>query len=349
MAERTSQRNPYRPFTAYMPNNLKTGDKDGRDFFDPLNAAIDLEWGGNREDKKFNNYYDYFFSGEDVKVYIDGLFDDSDEMDIAALGYVVKQEKQPLYGFWSYNYDAMMLGTRLITGELSIYSRYPRRMTEMLEKAAKVRTESSSANPSRSVISTLGVDAARKDDELNIEKYWLNSELDRITADPMMNTLVDMADPNHNIFSAHPPFNLVILYGIEETAITDSSISTYNSGNEVNRQLNSDRIMATDTNERKTFNSIKTPMKIVLQNVNLVAMSTSYTSGGQPLVENYQFIARDFYFTDANTGDKPLKGQRASVPSNSESEQAKSSDKATTKTETITTGTKSASRIASEL
>ena len=164
-----------------------------------------------------------------------------------------------------------------------------------------------------------------------------------------MNTLVDTADPNHNIFSAHPPFNLVIFYGIEESGITNSSIVTYDSSNEINRQLNSDRIMATDTNERKTFTSINSPMRIVLQNVNLVAMSTSYTSGGQPLVENYQFIARDFYFTSAKIGDKPLAQQRATVPSNSESEQAKSSGKATTKTETITTGTKSASRIASEL
>ena len=317
MPERITRRMPYRPFTAYMPNDLKEGSVDGRDYFDPLNNSIDLEWGGSRSDDKFNNYYDYFFSGEDIKVYMDGLFDDSDEMDIASRAYVVKQEKQPLYGFWSYNYDAVMLGTRLISGEISIYSRYPRRMTELLEKAAAARMESSNPNPSRSVMSTLGTDAARTDDELNIKKYWLNTELDRVTSDPQMRTLLDTADPNHNIFSAHPPFNLIIFYGTEEVGITNNSVITYDSTNAINGQLNSDRILATDYNERKTLRSMSSPMKIVLQNVNLVSMTTSYQSGGSPLVENYQFIARDYYFTDADIGDR-LPSQRATVPSQGE-------------------------------
>lgn len=331
MPERITRRMPYRPFTAYMPNDLKDGSVEGTDFFDPLNAAIDLEWGGSRTDDKFNNYYDYFFSGEDIRVYIDGLFDESDEMDIASLAYVVKQEKQPLYGFWSYNYDAVMLGTRLITGEISIYSRYPRRMTELLEKAASVRTESSNPNPSRSVISSLGTDAARIDDEINIKKYWLNTELDRVTTDPQMKTLLDTSDPNHNIFSAHPPFNLIIFYGIEELGITNNSVLTYDSSNEINSQLNSDRLLATDYNERKTLKSISNPMKIVLQNVNLLSMTTSYTSGGAPLVENYQFMARDFYFTDAKIGDKlPL--QRATVVSPSEASNSKQNSTTSTTT-----------------
>ena len=183
MPQSAYNRAPYRPFTAYMPRNLKEGD----DYFDPINQAIDLEWGGTRTDEKFNSYFDYFFSGEDVKVYIDGLFDEKYEMDIASMAFVIKQEKQPLYGFWSYNYDAVMMGTRLITGELSIYSRYPRRMTDLLEEAARVRMESSSSNPSSAVMSVLGnaTDQARKDDEINIQKYWLNSELDRVTSDPM--------------------------------------------------------------------------------------------------------------------------------------------------------------------
>jgi hypothetical protein len=341
MPDRITRRSPYRPFTAYMPRNLKvpTGDDgkaiDGTDYFDPLNAAIDLEWGGSRVDQKFNNYYDYFFSGEDVKIFIDGLFEDSDELDIAGMAFVIKQEKQPLYGFWSYNYDAVMLGTRLITGEISIYSRYPRRMTEMLEKAAAVRMESSNPNPSRSVISTLGTDAARKDDELNIQKYWLNTELDRTTADPQMKTLVGISDPSHNIFSAHPPFNLIIFYGLEESGITNSTIVSSGTSDNINSQLNSDRILATDYNERNITSSISSPMKIVLQNVNLMAMSTSYESGGRPLVENYQFIARDMYFTDADLDSRPLKGQRASVVSILDTPA-----ESTSSTTTITSGTR---------
>lgn len=332
MPERSYNRAPYRPFTAYMPRDLKQGDN----FFDPINQAIDLEWGGTRTDDKFNSYFDYFFSGEDVKVYIDGLFDEKYEMDIASMAFVVKQEKQPLYGFWSYNYDAVMLGTRLITGELSIYSRYPRRMTDLLEEAARVRMESSSANPSSAVMSTLGssTDQARKDDEINIQKYWLNSELDRVTSDPMSTSLVENQGAGHNIFSAHPPFNLVVFYGTEEVAVTNNKVVTYDSASSINRQLNSDRILSTDYNERKTLNSVSSPMKLIIQNINLMSMTTSYTSGGQPLVENYQFMARDMYFTDARVGDNAVTGQRVTVPDETEKEYTIQP----VTTETVTTG-----------
>lgn len=318
MPEQKYNRAPYRPFTAYLPRNLKEGDN----FFDPINQAIDLEWGGTRTDDAFNSYYDYFFSGEDVKVYIDGLFDEKYEMDIASMAFVIKQEKQPVYGFWSYNYDAVMLGTRLITGELSIYSRYPRRMTDLLEEAAKIRMESSSSNPSSAVMSVLGssTDQARKDDEINIQKYWLNSELDRVTSDPMSRSLIENQGAGHNIFSAHPPFNLVVFYGVEEVAITNNKVVTYESANNINKQLNSDRILATDYNERKTLNSVSSPMKLVLQNINLMSMTTSYTSGGQPLVENYQFMARDMYFTDARVGDNAVTGKSATVPDQTENQ-----------------------------
>lgn len=321
----STRRSSYRPFTSFLPYDLKNTpvgpDKNGKGYFDPLNESIDLQWGGTRTDDEFNSYYDYFFSGEDVKIFIDGLFDATDEMDIASMAYVVKQEKQPLYGFWSYNYDAMMYGTRLITGEFSIYSRYPRRMTQLLEKAAKVRSESSNANPSTSVISSLNSSIEDKSDEININKYWTSTQLDRVTTGAKtLSALEGYEDTSHNIFSAHPPFNLVIFYGAEETGITSTSISTYKSGTEVNEQLNSDRILATDMNERSSLlANNRTPMKIVLQNVQLVSMSTSYQSGGQPLVENYQFIARDFYFTDDNIGDKPFADQTATVPEQSTS------------------------------
>lgn len=313
-----SRRMPYRPFTSFLPYDLKdspTG-TNGNGYFDPLNEKIDLQWGGIRTDDAFNNYYDYFFSGEDIRIFIDGLFDPSDEMDIASMAYVVKQEKQPLYGFWSYNYDAMMYGTRLITGEFSLYSRYPRRMTQLLEKAANVRAGSSSANPSASVISKLNSNYENQNDEININKYWTSSQLDRITTGAnTTRSLQSYEDRGHNIFSAHPPFNLIIMYGTEEPGVSTKPSVTYKNGTEVNQQLNSDRILATDYNERNSLLDINsTPMKIVLQNVQLVSMSTSYQSGGQPLIENYQFIARDFYFGEENKGTALFKDTAASVP-----------------------------------
>jgi uncharacterized protein YlxW (UPF0749 family) len=338
-----TNRSPYRPFTSFLPYDLKTtpiSGGNGNGFFDPLNQEIDLQWGGARQDEAFNNYYDYFFSGEDVKIFIDGLFDPADEMDIASMAYVVKQEKQPLYGFWSYNYDAMMNGTRLITGEFSIYSRYPRRMTSLLEKAAKVRSESSGTNPPSSVISSLNSLNESQADEVNINKYWTSTQLDRVTSDRSgQMSIADHEDGGHNIFSAHPPFNLVIFYGVEETGITSNSILTYKSGTEINQQLNSDRILATDINERSSISASNSPMKIVLQNVQLVSMSTAYQSGGQPLVENYQFIARDFYFSNAGIGDKPFMDKSATVPSSTETTSTTGTTTSTTVTGVQVSGT----------
>lgn len=96
--------------------------------FDPLNEEIDLKWAGKSDDTgKFNSYYDYFFTSEDVKIYIDGLFDTGDELEIASFAFGISQQKAPLYGFWSYNYDVMMVGTRIISRRVQHLYKIPRK------------------------------------------------------------------------------------------------------------------------------------------------------------------------------------------------------------------------------
>ena len=306
---------PYRPFSGYIPyedtvsTNPGLGNKNGT--FDPLSAELDLYWAGGKTtgDPRFSNYYDYFFSGEDVKVYIDGLFDPKDELDIAGFGFLIKQEKQAVYGFWSYNFDAMMNGSRIITGQFSLYSRYPRRMTHLLEEAARVRSFSASGKSDNSgVVSVLRSQNESRTDEENIQKYWANSQLDRITTDPAIST--SSADGQHNIFSAHPPFNFVIVYGVEESSLSPVGVTENASTASMEQRDNLDRIISTDINERKVkMADNKTPMKIVLQNVHLMQMSTEYQSGGSPLIETYSFVARDFYMTEAESGFNPYTGK----------------------------------------
>lgn len=265
--------------------------------FNPLDKNIDLKWAGaaSDNDTRFSNYYDYYFSGEDVKVFIDGLFNPEDELDLASFAYTIKQEKQPLYGFWSYNYDAVMYGTRLISGEFTIFSRYPRRMTDFLERAAKARaTNPSDRSSDQSIVSRLSPQLSSTDDEENIQKYWAYNQLDRITLDPAG------AGGEKNIFSAHPPFNFVILYGVEETALTPFN-SLKSESYVITDDL--DRMIYSDVNERSVrVNNIVSPMKIIIQQVQLMSMGTAYTPGGQPLAESYQFIARDYYYSQADLG-----------------------------------------------
>ena len=62
-----------------------------------------------------------------------------------------------------------------------------------------------------------------------------------------------------------------------------------------------DRLMASDYNERLIKPSrANTEMDIVLQDVNLTDMSTSYMAGGMAVVETYEFIARDMYISNGN-------------------------------------------------
>jgi len=280
--------------------------------FNPLNNEIDRVWAGrsSNNQRSINSYYDYYFSGEDVRVFIDGLFAPEDELDIASFAYMVRQEKQPLYGFWSYNYDAMMLGTRIITGEVTIMTRYPRRMTEMLEKAAVARaTDPTRRTNEQRIVSRLrNENTLNNEDEKNIQKYWGYSQLDRITEDQYLTN--NTIDGQNNIFSAHPPFNFVILYGVEETAITPFNAR---STEDLRINDNIDRLMQADINQRTVkINNVVSPMKIVLQEVNLISMSTAYTPGGQPIGESYQFMARDYYFTEADLGF--IKNLRTSSP-----------------------------------
>lgn len=278
--------------------------------FDPLSerdSNIDRIWAGQSSDsgKNFSNYYDYYFSGEDIKVYIDGLFGSENELDIATFAYSIRQEKQPLYGFWSYNYDNVMLGTRIISGEITLFTRYPRRMTDLLEQAATARaTFPAERAPQNMIVSNLysnnGQILGSTQDERNIQKYWAYSQLDRITSDPAM-----YEASSKSIFSAHPPFNFVILYGVEEVSSTPFPAPPADSAGTDNVNLkienNLDRMMYTDINQRTMkADAASSPMKIILQEVQLMNMSTVYTPGGQPVAESYQFIARDYYFTQAD-------------------------------------------------
>lgn len=310
---------PYRPFSGYIPYgetvSNKAGIKNSDGTFDPLSAELDLFWAGGKSsgDPRFSSYYDYYFSGEDVKVYIDGLFDAKDELDIAAFGFLIKQEKQALYGFWSYNFDTIMNGTRIISGQFSIFSRYPRRMTELLEEAARARVESISGKAdTSSVVSVMRAQNESRKDEENIQKYWANSQLDRITTDPAIST--SSFNGQHNIFSAHPPFNFIIMYGVEDSSLTPVGPSENFTTGSIEQRDNLDRIISTDINERKVkMSDEKSPMKIVLQDVHLMQMSTEYQPGGAPLIETYSFVARDFYFTEAGLGLDPYTGKKTFV------------------------------------
>jgi hypothetical protein len=182
-------------------------------------------------------------------------------------------------------------------------------MTELLEKAAKSRVMNKDVRtPKDTIVSRLDSQLSSSD-ESNIEKFWAYSQLDRITSDPAVSGY-----DTTNIFSAHPPFNFVILYGLEETALSPFSANT-SEDTSTSSYLNNQ--MSFDVNQRtiKMDNKVS-PMKTILQQVNLMNMSTTYSPGGMAIGESYQFIARDYYFTEAKLDF--IKGMSANNTSDSD-------------------------------
>jgi hypothetical protein len=157
--------------------------------------------------------------------------------------------------------------------------------------------------------------AENKEDEKNITKYWANNKLDRLSAD-------NQNSDSRNIFSSHPPFNFIIKYGTQEGSVTTQG---RNQGtNSENNFDVLDRIMATDYNERLVQKNNSTAMNIVLQSVQLMNMGTTYSAGGQPLLENYQFFARDMYISEGGTIQMPADNEQTAETDSSGSQSTQS-------------------------
>lgn len=242
----------------------------------------DLQWGGARTTENPNNYWDYYFSGQDVKIYVDGTEDDAEfrHLPIQEFAFSVSQQKNPVYGFWSYTYDAVMRGQRIVGGKFSLVTRYPDYMKRLLEKAASVRARGQSSYRYYRDLT---------EDDRNIEKYWGKN------LDPAY------AQAGNHLFSVHPPFSLVIVYGIQNLSLSDGDLfrdnrnAIYNSyrkgpyGPETN--INP---LISDVNERLVeSDQVDQANRIVLEACELTEVQRAIGSDGAVLTETYEFLARD--------------------------------------------------------
>jgi hypothetical protein len=228
----------------------------------------------NYQSNRNSPYFDYFFSGQDVSVVIEGLTDL--DLVLTSFAYNVEQQKLPVYGFASYAYDAMLRGTRIVTGAFSIACDGPISLTRALAKAASVRARAAEGQTGRTIHSVRGLD----DDEANIEKYWGRHYDNNIDA------------RQQHIFSIHPPFNFLITYGLQETTLVSNDPT--NRANEIRGKYDSNTIMSTDFNERLVRNPTKTDdYQILIENVEIMNKSTQYDTNGTPISEVYTFMARD--------------------------------------------------------
>lgn len=251
---------------------------------DPLqvvNPEIDYMWAqGQVNSKAPHNYFDYFFTGQDIKVYIDGadLSEYGSHMPVMQLGFNIQQQKQPLYGFASYTYDAIMRGNRVVSGVMRLATKDVHYMTEALQLAAEAR-----ANQQEGLYEIRGLTT---DEEL-IETYWGRN------IDPEV-----AYNDNKHIWSSHPPFNLVVVYGLQSTSVQADLTGRVNEVLEEYKSLESDNMLFTDTNERLVESDVlHYSQRRVLENVELTGLQIEYNPDGQVCSEVYSFLARDMKIT----------------------------------------------------
>ncbi len=255
---------------------------------DVLNKDLDYEWALNQTNTGApQSYYDYYFSGQDIMIYVDGV---EDQLPIEGLAFQVEQKKTPLYGAHSYTYDAVMRGSRIISGSFRITTTTPGYMTGLIAQAAFARKQGSDQRmreTGRSYVPTISEANSQSVDGDNIDRYWtINREKSR-------SGFLD----GKNIFSSHPPFSFVIVHGLQSASLQNNVIA-HNRGKY--EAAVTDTALYTDTNERLTETSQAGTDRIVIDSIELNSCQYEYAPSGQPLSETYTFFARDYYVTSIN-------------------------------------------------
>jgi hypothetical protein len=260
-----------------VTSNIQKGSSigwPGSDVVKVFDAAVDEVWAkGARRSRAPHQYFDYYFAGQDMLVYIDGVEDDPEfsTIPILEMGFNVEQQKMPVYGFWDYTYSGVMRGNRIVTGAFTIATKSPDYMTRLLEKAAQAR-----ANQKQSYYYHRGL---TEDDE-NIQKYWSKN------LDP------SLQGAGKNLFSVHPPFSFVIIYGVQNLSLQQMANSS--GYDDLWHRYQEDNPLASDINERMVESDpLDQSSRIILDACELNNIQISYTSDGTVCAETYQFFARD--------------------------------------------------------
>lgn len=233
---------------------------------DPVNDAI---WAKTAEESiRPSSYYDYFFTGQDMVCYIEGV---RGALDIMEFAFNVQQQKVPVYGFWSYTHDNVMRGVRTVTGAFRVATVATDYMANRIADAAAYRANADGGYVLR------GLDM----DEKNIEKYWERN------VDPS-----NAYSYSRNVFSVHPPFNFVCIYGLQSSSITSDPRGRLEEVR--NKYRMSDTPMMTDINERLVATNQDNAMRYVIENVELTGLQVEYAPTGEVCSEVYSFFAREY-------------------------------------------------------
>lgn len=259
--------------------NNKNNDPTLYNFYDP---EVDLIWGQIQEDSIApHQYYDYYFSGEDVQIRIDGADLDwpYNNMPVYSMQWNIAQQKQPVYGFWSYTYDAVMRGSRVVEGTFTVFTRSPNYMTNTLKAAAAVRANRALSNRGSS---------AQSVDEQNLTTYWGKNTVG--------NGGRTGVGSDVSLYLVHPPFNFYVIYGVQSQSV--GNVSSQRVGKR-KFTYGTDNLLYQDINERfvksEAFGGY--PTTYVLESCEITGMTKLYQND-VICMEQYSFFARDLLLSD---------------------------------------------------
>lgn len=282
--------NRYEDMNRYITpeESLRTRRKlAGQSQFSINDALIDERWANFQWDSGApRQHFDYYYSAQDIRVYVAGLSDSQEFMNlpIMGLGFRVEQEKAPIYGYNSYTYDGVMRGTRLVSGEMTLVTKSPNYMKRLLAAAARARAGGNNND-------YYPAPGHWTNDDENIDRYWHK------TIDPSAQS------QSGTEWSIHPPFDLVIVYGIQDISIGDVDYD------DMYARYDKDVALSHDHNQRLVeHHDSDSPSRHILAKCELTAVQKAYSPDSHIVAEKYEFFAKDI-FTPENFGP-------ASIPKN---------------------------------
>lgn len=72
-------------------------------------------------EREENTFLEEYYSGSDVKIYIDG----EEQKEVAYIQYTLSEQLKPIYGYNSRTFDDVSVGNRIVTGVLKIPMKNP--------------------------------------------------------------------------------------------------------------------------------------------------------------------------------------------------------------------------------
>lgn len=215
-----------------------------------------------------------YWSGLDLRAYVNGLYLE----ELVGIQYALQESVTPVYGYGSYTYDIIMRGSRLVQGALTVNFKEPGYLKALIMgegpgTAGIIKSIDPGNVKAQDYAQTLGASSYQRKQEL-MQNLWGD--------EPAQTSPVGNEPLLSRGYQDHTGFDLVLKFG--ENTGQQYMVNAEGNG-KVTPRLASSRAL--------------TLIGVQFQNV-----ESMLDDSGKPVLESYQFIAKDIVYSvyDTNTG-----------------------------------------------